>query len=233
MRNKEYKDDQKVFRFINSNECLTLGCLFSFLKDNFLPVRERWVFYLLGKFNDINESVISLMEDRELFGGYFCGETYFWSIYLENERDKKEEISNEISIRNKEIRIRLKEIEEDINNLEHNIRVLDNCTKEVQINSFACEGLFINNNLKLNDLRSEYENLKNIKLDDESFRLDVQKRFAEEGYSFVSSSFENYYSMLERLAFIEYRNEEVNYRDFRSNFCEACQEAPCRCSDPD
>lgn len=233
MRNKEYKDDQRVFTFINSDRCKTLGCLYDFLKENKLPVRERWVFYLLGKFDYLDEESIFSMSDKELFGGYYSGEVFYWSIYLKKEEEKRNEIGEEILLKNNEYLNRIKEIEEEIEKLEQPIKVLNNCPEEAQFNSYSDEGLIISNILKIEELMLEYKSIKNLILNDENFKLEVQRRFIEDGYCFVDSSFEDYYSMLERLAFLEYKDEEIVNRNPQPYFCEACQESPCRCSDPD
>ncbi|UPQ79322.1 hypothetical protein M0M57_00440 [Flavobacterium azooxidireducens] len=105
MRNIEFKDDQKVFAFINSDICNSYQDLCDFLYDNLLPFRERWIFYLLGKLNLISDETISDIPDKSYtsYGGYIKGEVYYWKEYLENEYYEKNYIEEKLKLEGKEV----------------------------------------------------------------------------------------------------------------------------------
>ena len=98
MRNIDYQDDQKVFRFINSESCNTYIDLSDFLKENNLPYRERWVFYFFGKTNLIDEKSIKNMssKDQLCYGGLIEGEVLHWQNYFSQEYKTKDEIREEL-----------------------------------------------------------------------------------------------------------------------------------------
>lgn len=91
MRNPEYKDDQKVFEYINGADCQTYSDLTDFLVRNKLPIRERWAFYFFGKNNWINSDTIAQMEDKsyDSYGGYIDGNIYYWTEHLKTEQEER------------------------------------------------------------------------------------------------------------------------------------------------
>jgi len=86
MRNRLFKNDILVFSFINSEDCQTFDDLIKFLKENNLPVLERWGFYLIGKLNLINEKAITDININEIdtYGGLINVNIYHWKYYLKN-----------------------------------------------------------------------------------------------------------------------------------------------------
>lgn len=82
--NKYWRSDQLVFTFINSEECTSFQSLVKFLIRNRYPLLERWAFYCLGKFKEVDSKAIqSISNDRETdYGGLIKGELYYWKEYL-------------------------------------------------------------------------------------------------------------------------------------------------------
>jgi hypothetical protein len=98
MRNSTYKDDIKVFSFINSDECDTYDKFTKFLLGNALPLRERWVFYFFGKTKWLDSNAIGQMETQSFveYGGFVSGEIYYWQKYLSDESEDKQRIESDL-----------------------------------------------------------------------------------------------------------------------------------------
>ncbi len=78
MRNHDYKSDQKVFTFINSEECRSYSDFTNYLYKSHLPLYERWAFYFFGKKSWINEKTISEMAYKGYtqYGCYIFSDIY-------------------------------------------------------------------------------------------------------------------------------------------------------------
>lgn len=104
MRNHDYKSDQKVFTFINSEECRSYSDFTTFLWKNNLPLYERWAYYFLGKKNWISEQSIAEMEYNGYtqYGAYIFSDIYYWKDFLRNdyEKNERERIKIEINSKN-------------------------------------------------------------------------------------------------------------------------------------
>lgn len=96
-------EDQIVFTFINSDRCINFYSLQLFCINNNFPFRERWAFYLRGKLNLIDESIISSMswKGHLFYGGHIDGEVFHWDNYLYEERERKNNIKRELELDNK------------------------------------------------------------------------------------------------------------------------------------
>lgn len=103
MRNKDFESDQLVFSFINSEQCCSYEDLRYFLISNDLPLLERWLFYFLGKKDEISKYTIEEMKNESSFGGYVYGAAYYWKEYLSNEKQEKEDIITELKNNREEI----------------------------------------------------------------------------------------------------------------------------------
>ena len=86
MRNKLYKNDIKVFSFINSEDCQTFDDLINFLKKNNLPVLERWTFNLMGKLNIIDAAVVINIGINKIntYGGSINGNIHHWKYFIKH-----------------------------------------------------------------------------------------------------------------------------------------------------
>jgi len=103
MRNHDYKSDQKVLTFINSEECRSFRDFTDFLRINYLPLYERWAFYFFGKKNWINEKSITEMayNGYTQYGCYIFSDIYHWKVYLMDNREKGERERIKIEINSK------------------------------------------------------------------------------------------------------------------------------------
>ncbi len=169
---KAFEIDQQVFRFINSNNCCSYNDLKSFLISNKFPFNSRWIFYFLGKKNQLSENEIHFMMNSEVdcFGGYIYGEVYFWEYYFDETTEKRQIVQE-----------------------------------------------FKNQGLTINDINEE----------------DLHKLYVEKGYNQMESFLE---SVRESAAFNLERKfwdvqDAIPIRESDNDYCEACQESPCMCSD--
>lgn len=94
MRNFDFEIDQEIFRFINSEYCSSYNVLLNYVRKRNLPLNERWVFYLLGKLNYINDQVIEGMSVKSYrtYGGVLFPEVKHWRRYLEGEFEERKRI---------------------------------------------------------------------------------------------------------------------------------------------
>ena len=98
MEAKQSVDDQLVFRFINSDNCKEYLDLWTFLLENELPIRERWVFYLLGKIGFFTDEKMSEIQTEEGIrsGADFYSEVFYWAEFLKKESEILVEIEKEL-----------------------------------------------------------------------------------------------------------------------------------------
>ena len=97
-----FKEDQKVFEFINNNyNKISYSDFVKFLINNDLPFRERWAFYFFGKNNLDEYDIENMSSSRERdYGGFIHGEIYYWTEYIKSEWKEKEKIKNEYVLNN-------------------------------------------------------------------------------------------------------------------------------------
>ncbi len=85
--------DQIVFKYIAINDGIGIEKFINFLKENNIPLIEKYAFYLLGtlKYLDLNE-----INDWKIskYGSYSFGEAYYWKEYLLDEECYKTRITN-------------------------------------------------------------------------------------------------------------------------------------------
>lgn len=93
-----YHEDQKVFKFINSDECQNFDDLHNFLGDNNLPWRTRWIYYFFGKKNWIDDETINNMGEpgHDNYGPYLYDTIYWWERFLADENKIKNQIRDEL-----------------------------------------------------------------------------------------------------------------------------------------
>jgi hypothetical protein len=101
MRNDRHEEDQKVYRFINT-EGIYYDELKRFLIVNKLPFYERWVFYLFGKMNFFNEKrIVEMGAKYELcYGAHLYPEVFWWKEYLAGELEEMSKILSELATSN-------------------------------------------------------------------------------------------------------------------------------------
>ena len=97
MRNSDFRDDIKVYTFVNSAHC-SYNEFRQFLILNALPLRERWAFYFFGKSRSLDNIAIGDMEIQgpRYYGGFVYGEIYYWQKYLRDELETRQSIESDL-----------------------------------------------------------------------------------------------------------------------------------------
>jgi hypothetical protein len=98
-------DDQKVFCFIENQNCYSFERLTAFLKFHNLPLKPSWYFYCAGKMKLFDDKGISnIPKLKKKYNGHFISEIYYWDRYVQSKRSRVEKIKEKAANESKSIR---------------------------------------------------------------------------------------------------------------------------------
>ena len=86
-------DDQKVFCFIENQNCYSFERLTAFLKLHNLPLKQSWYFYCAGKMKLFDDKEISnIPKLKKKYNGHLISDIYYWDSFVLNKRSRIEKI---------------------------------------------------------------------------------------------------------------------------------------------
>ena len=91
-KNNPNRFDQMVFSFINSDKCNSYDSFKTFLENNFLPLKESWVYYFLGKMKLFNAESLNLIgtSEKYIVPLRLLKEVKHWIEYEKNKENELE-----------------------------------------------------------------------------------------------------------------------------------------------
>lgn len=196
-------EDNKAIELIIKSNCKDLIQIKKLFKENLIPIREKYFFYFFGKQHSIN------MKDKNQWGTDMCKFKFYgvqsdwWESYLPYYRSMKMKIYGEIHPKLSKMEYS-DEFEKDKNL--HKMFIEKGYFYQEQIEK-SFEHMFL---LDIDDPNADWNGSGTLSI----FQVDEELKRIDEEY--------------DSYKFIEVRKKI--YVD--SEWCPACHESPCMCSDP-